>query len=142
MTAPDVIARLRELLTKATPGPWEAGESTFGAAIGGHGITVASVSGRGRDRPAMADAALIVDAVNALPALLDERDRLLAVVEAARALDESLFAYRELCCMRSDDPKRWEKHDRLVRALDEQDERMHRLRQALAALTADEKETP
>lgn len=71
---------------------------------------------------------------------IDWRRRALAaeaVVEAARNLDESLFAHRELRRLRSDDPQRWEKYDRLARAIDEQEERTHLMRQALDAHDAE-----
>ena len=73
----DVLTQLRALLAKATPGPWKHArigggrvirEAVFGAPRGPHVCTVPN------DRPLLereADAALIVAAVNALPAILD-----------------------------------------------------------------------
>jgi hypothetical protein len=76
MTA-DPIADLRDLLAAATPGPWIVGVF-HGCIFGPNYVAVAdTVDGH------VADAAIIVAAINALPALLD-------IAEAARAyLDTS-----------------------------------------------------
>lgn len=81
--------RLRELLAAATPGPWEfvpatsyrvggrtrqVGPIVTAAADIAHGGGTAQF--RGAPTTEDADAALIVAAVNALPPLLDELDRL------------------------------------------------------------------
>lgn len=78
MTDPD-RRMLRELLAAATPGPWEVPESI-------HGDPYITEQGRGflrgggiatcdrRDDYGRSNAALIVAAVNALPALLDDLD--------------------------------------------------------------------
>lgn len=80
------IARLRELLAKATtPGRW---------AVTTDGIVPEADDG-GPDFCAVAnnaepdDAALIVAAVNALPALLDRLEAAERVVAAARAIDRA-----------------------------------------------------
>jgi hypothetical protein len=70
---------LRQLLAEATPGPWHSREYTNGdtlvVEIGDAMFVLAQPNVR--DVPASADAALIVAAVNALPALL-------AIAEAAQ----------------------------------------------------------
>jgi hypothetical protein len=73
-------ARLRELLAKATPGPWYADTSTPGEIViyGGERF-IGNVSARVQQRMFDLDAtnaALIAEAINALPGLLDEVDRL------------------------------------------------------------------
>jgi hypothetical protein len=82
MTA-DPIADLRDLLTRATAGPWRRHHYEFG---GPREYARATDSFRTDARVILlkdADAALIVAAVNALPTLLD-------IAEAARAyLDTS-----------------------------------------------------
>lgn len=75
-TTPEGRAELRDLLRRTTPLPWSAQPGLNGRDdvrarwTGGPTVVVAQVS---RVRP---DAELIVAAVNALPALLDEIDRL------------------------------------------------------------------
>jgi hypothetical protein len=82
-----VVARLRELLAKATARPWgidlEAGSDNFAVSIYGptddyNGLLVARVSQNGWHNE---DATLIAEAVNALPAILSERDALIAARE-------------------------------------------------------------
>ena len=81
-------ARLRELLGKATPGPWECDDYgvDFPGARYGEVAYVLSKT-RGRFEATSDNAALIVAAVNALPALLDRIDALEAglrsVIDAA-----------------------------------------------------------
>lgn len=89
--------KLRALLDTASPRPWRAdvwyGTDDGGwAAIGPH--CVASEADGFDDTPesvsydqAMADAALIAGAVNGLPELLDEVERLRAEVERMKARD-------------------------------------------------------
>ena len=87
----DETTRLRALCEAATPGPWE----TYRPAAGGlgiahgdprthHGCIARIVAG------SPADAALIVGAVNALPALLDDADAADArIAKAERERDEA-----------------------------------------------------
>lgn len=75
------IAELRGLIAKATPGPWECDGAVLeyeGARFG----EVAYVIGKsGQQFPANAEnAALIVNAINALPALLDRLEAGEAIV--------------------------------------------------------------
>ena len=91
---PEMLAELRRLLDAATPVPWAQGDPAFG---GRNAQCVVSISSEamGRDvmgpmlRPALFDVELIVAAVNALPALLAERDALAAKLAEVRALAES-----------------------------------------------------
>ena len=90
-------ARLRALLEKATPGPWRSGRSDMttlstdeaspfykniyvtdprGGTHLGHDLPFIVARGQGDEAECLANAALIVAAVNALPALLDECERL------------------------------------------------------------------
>lgn len=85
---------LRELLAAATPGPWiwnAAGELHDDAAGWiGHDRTGDGfqeyVAGTSNHPDGLNDGALIVAAVNALPDLLDERDRMLATIARVEAL--------------------------------------------------------
>lgn len=91
--------RLRALIAAATPGPWTIGESSFfkspdWAPINSVGWTslaevVVGLEGDSHDE-GQANAALIVEAINALPALLDTLSKL----EAER--DEATFYLRNL----------------------------------------------
>lgn len=84
---------LRKALAAATPGPWEHDG----------GWTVTAPSPEGWEGPYMvtmtdqcrADAALIVAAVNALPDLLDERDRMLATIARVEAALEATHRHGE-----------------------------------------------
>lgn len=74
---PDEIARLRELLGKATPGPWEMhdcinyGDHYLNMTGGGSCNSICSNDRYGdNETPADNDMRLIAAAVNALPALL------------------------------------------------------------------------
>ena len=67
--------RLRELLSKATPGPWEPTNTTTVNCNYACGSGPWIISDR-NDPQVIADAALIAAAVNALPELLDEVERL------------------------------------------------------------------
>lgn len=67
------IAELRRLLAEATPGPWHAGvRKLFAGALGREPLREIGSIGADADRD------LIVAAINALPALLDEVERLRA----------------------------------------------------------------
>lgn len=84
MTAPDLDA-LKELLAKATPGPWKISLTDDTSIINADRREVCTADGDYNspdDWPLMeANAALIVAAVNSLPALLSERDALRAGLE-------------------------------------------------------------
>lgn len=99
MTAPDLDA-LEALLGKATPGPW--GQEPFGLIVsqeenesGKHALIA--------DPTGDANAALIVAAVNSLPALIArvrelERERVHAIASARRdAEHDAALAMRERC---------------------------------------------
>lgn len=77
MTTPIDVKALRELLAKATPGPWQSIDNViFSVEPGGPHPLEGNC----------ADGALIVAAINALPALLDaaeDRERLSAGLGAA-----------------------------------------------------------
>lgn len=75
------LARLRELLAAATPGPWETAERSDTINVQAGQRAVARCQ---RKAGVWRDAALIVAAVNALPALLDRIEALERVAEAAR----------------------------------------------------------
>lgn len=75
------VKRLRELETLATPGPWEAEELTaWGMPMGMSTLRIGGEAAPVHDH----DAILIAEIRNALPGLLDEVDRLRAVVAYAR----------------------------------------------------------
>jgi len=81
----DKIKELRELLAKATPGPWSCDDSDLSAreiAVIGR-MEIYSKSSPFCRQKAEDDAALIVAAINALPALL-------AVAEALPKIDRLL----------------------------------------------------
>lgn len=94
-----MTADLRALLAAATPGPRSVsgkdplhGDRSYLVVDGDQGVAfdgrhhLATMWGGG-GVPAQTNAALIVAAVNALPGLLDERDRLLAdLAEACRII--------------------------------------------------------
>lgn len=104
--APELIARLRELDKKASPVPWESsnhgeGENTFlESEI--DDVLVHDERGEGYMRENIAwiseaNASLIVEARNALSALLDERDRLEAENKKLRErLQEASMFRRDL----------------------------------------------
>jgi hypothetical protein len=86
------LAELRRLLAEATPGPWEAFDEDGKAGVAAPAVTKQFIEGpscyadiaaledwfdSSRSREVtLANAALIVAAVNALPGLLDEVERL------------------------------------------------------------------
>lgn len=90
------LDELRALLANATPGPWT--NQGWDDAEGGSFVVGGGVPGSAKERGIVAtlcttrraeseaNAALIVAAVNALPALLAERELHLAVVDAAEKL--------------------------------------------------------
>jgi hypothetical protein len=75
--SPEKIAKLRELLAKATPGPWtfpnlEAEYTSGFEFYGRDDEKIMGASGHwSTDEPSDDDARLIVEAINALPELLD-----------------------------------------------------------------------
>jgi len=84
--SPEEIARLRALCKAATPGPWlQPLEDERGAIVSAAEPEV-SLLGLDRDRMAIfvneADADLVVAARTAMPALLDEVERLKAEVRS------------------------------------------------------------
>lgn len=82
---------LRELLAASSATPWRVGEQvkrTLYVGVGLVGESARGVLAGLLDEPA--DAALIVAAVNALPGLLDENDRLRAALKAADAVAAQL----------------------------------------------------
>lgn len=98
--------KLRELLGAATPGPWSVVADpshyhTLSTVVGGYrGLRDfqfrAEIGGQASWKEQEANAALIVAAVNALPALLARLEAAERVVEAAReALPMIAYAYSE-----------------------------------------------
>ena len=101
-TTPEMQAELRRLLDAATPGPWSSHDHGFPGQDEPSSIVIYSgerfdweevthgesaVAWTGWDSQEASDAALIVAAVNALPALLDaaaERDRLAGLLDEPR----------------------------------------------------------
>lgn len=85
----DIIQELRSLIAKATPGPWAAGvRSNQRAIAGGAGEWVALLPNGHRegfgltsDAEVLANAALIVAAINHLPALLDRLEAAERVID-------------------------------------------------------------
>jgi hypothetical protein len=76
------IAKLRELLAAATPGKWTWDDYAIMAEQSQHDVTVlCSPGGCGPVDCDPANAALICAAVNALPELLDEVERLRAALQ-------------------------------------------------------------
>lgn len=135
------IAKLRELLAKATPGPWDA-MNTFaeqGVEIwdGGPGdMPIARLAYRypkvpGRD--AHPDAALIVALHNAAPALLDEVEALRLHRESANAQCRELA--KEADALRAEREQRAAEVARLTGELEAANQHVKVLREALAALT-------
>lgn len=83
---PDPFSELRGLMAEATPGPWEVTylDENDQQVISGAPHEVATFWHHcvgSIEKEMRANAALVVAVVNALPALLDERDRLIAEVE-------------------------------------------------------------
>jgi hypothetical protein len=103
MTAPD-LDELRRLREQATPGPWRQGNvdthqvfAAFDDGLAGPGgeRVVASVNDRSDKWDWLADARLIVAAVNALPGLLTELAHLRSrVAELERERNEAQANYR------------------------------------------------
>ncbi len=85
----DEIGKLRGLLEKATPGPWQYHGSHLYGQEPLRDLVAQVLSDRGRCVP---DRDLIVAAVNALPTLLDTIEKLLAERDAAVAWAERLRA--------------------------------------------------
>jgi hypothetical protein len=77
------IPRLRELLAKATQGPWEQGTGERCGEVWSS-RTMRSVAVVIHAFDNSVDARLIAEGINALPALLDEVERLRRVEAAAR----------------------------------------------------------
>ncbi|CAB4140050.1 hypothetical protein UFOVP407_14 [uncultured Caudovirales phage] len=78
------MSELRELLAKATPGPWSVRQFSHDPARNLDTVKIEAVQRRVLGSLDRADGELIAAAVNALPALLDELDRLRAEVERLR----------------------------------------------------------
>lgn len=85
-----MIARLRELLAAATPGPWVRTASGITQAADDGGPDYGEIAD-----PAPDDAVLIVAAVNAIPALLDRLEAAEVVVEAARGCGDRACILRD-----------------------------------------------
>lgn len=83
----DVVARLRQLEAAATPGPWYIEKN---GTIKRGMLWIAHMAGAMSNPAVVTDADVIVAARNALPQLLDERDLLLAVAEAAKEIEAEL----------------------------------------------------
>jgi hypothetical protein len=84
-----VVEKLKGLLAKATPGPWRQMEQWIGASSGPPPIATshqdyATAPGGTHHAEALANAALIVEAVNALPSLLPALEALAAREAAMR----------------------------------------------------------
>lgn len=104
----DIVARLQELMAKATPGPWTVcgvrgkahniGKKAVFHDIGPDGVSIAAVWYQEKDGLGFIDAHLIVEAINSLPALFAHID---AVEKERRA--EEVFA---------EDCNRQTKHER------------------------------
>jgi hypothetical protein len=97
-TIHDTIARIRTLMERATPAPWTfreyVSDSTVVGTIGEMFLVVPSRTPTGDDAD---DSSLIVESVNAMPAILAHIERLEAVANAARvrirqydAIDETI----------------------------------------------------
>ena len=78
---PEMIAELERLLAEATPGPWSSEISGDGMYLNAGRIGLMAGI-HAKERPD--DAALCAAAVNALPALIAERERLRGIEEALR----------------------------------------------------------
>jgi len=133
--------RLRELVEKATPGPWglnscegtNGGDECWQAGPhqdiyrpDGDGFGTPVVDIEGGDDQTKANAALIVEVVNALPALLDELDTLeRRVLAAERDRDRAIahdtqpyptaWAYEQVCKARDKWQARAEIAERALR---------------------------
>lgn len=86
MTLPDLITRLRELEAAATKGPWRVvpGDDVDTVCSDKHDICQpyeVAVRGHYSRAPGDANAALIAEARNALPLLLDEIEKLRAALK-------------------------------------------------------------
>jgi len=81
-------ARLRELLAKATQGPWVDTGDENDTVAAADGLPVCYYVG-------VQNAALIVEAINALPGLLDEVDRLRASTRKAIAFQRAWERVKE-----------------------------------------------
>lgn len=93
MTAPVDVARLRELLEKATPGEWYVHDGNrIHSRTDGRNCSVTNTE----RAEARGNLALIAELRNQAPALLSELDRLRKVEAAARHALTSLEADREL----------------------------------------------
>lgn len=98
MTAPD-LNELEALLAKATPGPWEVQNDGWSIRVEqsdtekerGWRVATTYASGPHRAQQQIADAELIVAAVNALPALIAR------VRELEQERDAAALAMRERC---------------------------------------------
>lgn len=89
------VARLSELMAKATPGPWTTGEGDPQSILSEHNWTCIAQANTVFVDTADANAALIVAAVNALPAMLQQLAEREAEVEALRhAVERSIDAQR------------------------------------------------
>jgi hypothetical protein len=99
VTSPD---ELRQLLADATPGPWEQAPWFTNTILPKRWIDGDQLGVDPNDRGpfstvhahSAADAALIVAAVNALPSLLDELDRIAGELAGANDYSEELEAER------------------------------------------------
>ena len=94
------LAELERLLAEATPGPWQADEATQTGQRATVAFPVVLSESTGEillecDWGGDTDAALIVAAVNALPALLAERERLQERYEAVCWALDNACAQRE-----------------------------------------------
>lgn len=98
-------ARLRALYEAATPGPWYVPRGKGCRKIRGpkkpgrqsQGSDIGYTVGLADDRLDAANAMLIAETHNALPALLDEVDALRAVAEAAKATGPEGHWHRARC---------------------------------------------
>lgn len=84
------IAALRELLAKATPGPWQAWDRGIGWEV--HDASKNEINSGFRETFSEADAALIAALRNAAPALLDRIETLTAENERLKGIFESANA--------------------------------------------------
>lgn len=80
--SPEYLERLRALVEKATPGPWEADSRNAGV---GRAITVAQL-GLTAWRPANDNQAFVAESRTAVPLLLGEVARLREALERCRVL--------------------------------------------------------
>lgn len=92
---PDPFSELRGLMERASPTPWVMGKHEQVRSPDGRQVSVwgAGIAWASRDTETEANGALLVAAVNALPALLDERDRLIEALKPFAAITpSSLYA--------------------------------------------------